>query len=391
MKIRKNLKTILLTLFAICITFTLSEMITSVPVQAGPYAWVLTNTEKKPKPDDGGDHFSSVPSASDDFYSEETDNYSGPEHTWATLKGWFTKPEGIVSPGGKLHSTIKIMCLGYQDSDNYYANGQMGITIVTYENIDGTLVYQNWNNMDENVDFYKSTGITMYNSEFDKGVMEYTFESPEWMEGTPGEERYVVAGTSAADHWFTYTWMDTAEAFSLNEEFSVTPDQSALTGAVVDTLQSGEEMFRLPDGQYARNAWVKINGDYYFADPLGYSVQSIYSTDGYWVDADGKWDSRYPLRPTDPDPVNGGSYGDDFINIDIKLQNSGSASHYGTFTLSYDGLDYEEIYAFDPLGYGNYSLTLLPDDLLAGYFTVSDKQDVISASIWGSCNWYRLK
>ncbi len=96
--------------------------------------------------------------------------------------------------------------------------------------------------------------------------------------------------------------------------------------------------------QQVRNCWVKDGDMLFFVGYDGCLVKDNYSSDGFWLDADGKWDSTKTQRTWDVDPYEGAYEGAGNIwifslprngNMDsVKLAYMQTGEIYATCTLT---------------------------------------------------------
>lgn len=169
------------------------------------------------------------------------------------------------------------------------------------------------------------------------------------------------------------------------------PSETALTGGTWEQLQSGEFLYYDKSGQPVKDCWAEDEGGYYYIGPDGCLVRNNYSTDGFWADQNGCWDSSVERLDKSYMPLNQNYIGDTLtFDMFMKNEDGGNARWYYTFstggtTTKYD-MDVERI------GFSSYAARDLKKDHLIYLITVVDEGYTIIVSSAGTteeCKTFR--
>ena len=135
-----------------------------------------------------------------------------------------------------------------------------------------------------------------------------------------------------------------------------TPRHYALTNGSMETLQSGEVVYRRhEDGMLRRSVWVLEKDKLWFIDESGCLARNIYAFDGYYAGPDGSWDESIPRLTEDVWPATGCKYCEEGNPKGIYVKFEEKDGQYSV-TRTYPTLDFSETYLLDPFGRGAYAL-----------------------------------
>lgn len=82
-------------------------------------------------------------------------------------------------------------------------------------------------------------------------------------------------------------------------------------GGKWETLESGETVYELPSGEYARSQWIKDGDKLYYVDASGCKMLNNWAHDGFYAGSDGLWDRTVRVINDNVLPLNGVEYRDD--------------------------------------------------------------------------------
>ena len=136
-----------------------------------------------------------------------------------------------------------------------------------------------------------------------------------------------------------------------------TPWHYALSNGAMETLQSGEIVYRrFDDGMLRRSVWVQNDGKVWFIDESGCLARDIYAFDGYYAGPDGSWVENVPRLTEDTRPVTGCKYREEGNPTGVYVQFAVLESGQYKVTRTYPTLGFSETYLLDPFGRGAYAL-----------------------------------
>lgn len=164
-------------------------------------------------------------------------------------------------------------------------------------------------------------------------------------------------------------------------------------GGKFETLQSGEETYTFPSGEYARSQWVKDGDRFYYVDASGCKMKDNYAHDGFYAGSDGAWDKSVTVIDRNVLPENGAAYTDDGTKTwTFQLTTDDSGTISGTAHLSYGkSLDFKADYNVRSFGSSAYALSNVKDEFEAWHAVVLDGGRTLRVSGAGVTEVYHKK
>lgn len=136
-----------------------------------------------------------------------------------------------------------------------------------------------------------------------------------------------------------------------------TPWHYALTNGAMETLESGEIVYRrFADDMLRRSVWVSDNNKLWFIDESGCLARNIYAFDGYYAGEDGSWVENIPRLTEDTRPGTGCKYREEGNPTGLYVQFEAVQEDRYKVTRTYPTLGFSETYLLDPFGRGAYAL-----------------------------------
>ena len=207
----------------------------------------------------------------------------------------------------------------------------------------------------------RSTGNSCYalyqmGNETDCGITIYVYPGADSIRVTR-DGRIAIFKTAAS---FDYA------VSSIDPDY--TPERYAIKvgehGGKFETLESGEEAYTFPSGEYARSQWVKDGDKLYYVDVSGCKMLNNYAHDGFYAGSDGSWDKSVRCIDGNQLPQNGATYvgnGDKSWVFQLTTEDDGTI--HGKAHLAYSkDIDYEADYTVKSFGSSAYSLFNVKDE-----------------------------
>jgi len=231
----------------------------------------------------------------------------------------------------------------------------------------------------------------------DTGIEVYVLPGGESIRVTRQTAIRTGYGTEAAGSYVFKTAASTDGAASIIDP-SYAPERYAIKvgdhGGKFETLQSGEEAYSFPSGEYARSQWVKDGSKLYYVDVSGCKMKDNYAHDGFYVGSDGSWDKS--VRCIDGSnvlPQNGAVYVDDGGKSWVfQLTTDSDGTIHGKAHLAYPkGIDFEADYSVKSFGSSAYSLFNVKDEFECWHAVVLDGGRTLRVSGAGVTEVYHKK
>lgn len=176
-----------------------------------------------------------------------------------------------------------------------------------------------------------------------------------------------------------------------------TPERHAIkvgdNGGKFETLESGEEAYTFPSGEYARSQWVKDGDKLYYVDVSGCKMKNNYAHDGFYVGNDGAWDKTVRSIDTNALPQNGAAYVDDGGKTWVfQLTTDADGTIHGKAHLAYPkDVGFEADYTVKSFGKSAYSLFNIEDEFECWHVVVIDGGRTLRVSGAGVTEVYHKK
>ena len=177
-----------------------------------------------------------------------------------------------------------------------------------------------------------------------------------------------------------------------------TPERYAIKmgdhGGKFETLQSGEEAYTFPSGEYARSQWVKDGNKLYYVDVSGCKMKDNYAHDGFYAGSDGSWNKSVRcINGSNLLPQNGASYVDDGGKSWVfQLATDDDGTIHGTAHQAYPkDINFEADYTVKSFGSSAYSLFNVKNDFDCWHAVVLDGGRTLRVSGAGVTEVYHKK
>lgn len=211
----------------------------------------------------------------------------------------------------------------------------------------------------------------------DTGIEVYVLPGGESIRVTRHTAMRTGYGTEAAGSYVFNTVESTDGAVSSIDP-GYTPERLAIKagdhGGKFETLESGEEAYTFPSGEYARSQWVKDGSKLYYVDVSGCKMKDNYAHDGFYAGSDGSWDKSVHCIDSNQLPRNGATYVDDGGKSWVfQLTTDGDGTIHGKAHLSYPkDINFKADYTVKSFGSSAYSLFNVKDEFDCWHAVVLD-------------------
>ena len=182
-----------------------------------------------------------------------------------------------------------------------------------------------------------------------------------------------------------------------NTDPNYTPERYAIKvgdhGGQFETLESGEEAYTFPSGEYARSQWVKDGDKLYYVDVSGCKMKDNYAFDGFYAGSDGSWDESVKRINRNVLPANGKPYVDDGGKSWVfLLTTDDDGTIHGKAHLAYPkDYDFQADYMVKSFGSSAYSLFNVKDEFDCWHAVVLDGGRTLRISGAGVTEVYNIK
>ena len=165
-------------------------------------------------------------------------------------------------------------------------------------------------------------------------------------------------------------------------------------GGKFETLQSGEEAYTFPSGEYARSQWVKDGSKLYYIDVSGCKMKDNYAHDGFYAGSDGSWDKSVRcINGSNLLPQNGATYVDDGGKSWVfQLTTDDDGTIHGKAHQAYHkDINFEADFTVKSFGSSAYSLFNVKNDFDCWHAVVLDGGRTLRVSGAGVTEVYHKK
>lgn len=231
----------------------------------------------------------------------------------------------------------------------------------------------------------------------DTGIEVFVFPGGDSIRVTRQTAMRTGYGTEAAGSYVFKTAESTDGAVSSIDP-GYTPERYAIKvgdhGGKFETLESGEEAYTFPSGEYARSQWVKDGSKLYYVDVSGCKMKNNYAHDGFYAGSDGSWDKSVgSINGSNQLPQNGATYVDDGGKSWVfQLTTDDDGTIHGKAHQTYPkDINFEADYTVKSFGSSAYSLYNVKNDFDCWHAVVLDGGRTLRVSGAGVTEVYHKK
>lgn len=159
------------------------------------------------------------------------------------------------------------------------------------------------------------------------------------------------------------------------------------------TLESGETVYELPSGEYARSQWVKDGDKLYYVDASGCKMLNNWAHDGFYAGADGSWDRTVRVINDNVLPLNGFAYCDNGGKTwTFHMTSLSDGTIEGRAHMAYPrSIGYEADYTVKSFGSSAYRLNNVKDDFDCCHVVVLNGGRTLRVSSGGATEVFELQ